>query len=193
MIIDKRLLLKFSLGFFIIIVISFALCFVLQPSANDFLSFVGDRNLGVVDIDSKNQDFIRYLINNGFKVPFQMLYLAVIPIPLIYFFPMILTAAVTGVILYLPFTADLQGHLSLLDILIGIIPHMLIEVSGFLIVACGTYHLNRYIRSKLFKRISSDLKFSDCLLYLFKSYILIALPMFIVAAAIEAYITPLLG
>ena len=133
------------------------------------------------------------MINNGLKVPFEMFLLSLIPIPFFYFIPMILTALVTGIVLYLPFMAELKGKLSTSTVLLSLLPHMMIEIFGFLIVACGVYYVNQSIRSKLFKKIPTNLTFVESIKQLFLKYCLIALPSFIVAAFIESFITPLIS
>lgn len=95
---------------------------------------------------------MQYIINNGLKIPFQMFLLSLIPIPLLFFLLILLTATAIGIVLYIPFMSEITGELSLMNVLLGILPHMFIEVFGFLIVACGIYYVNKSIRDKLFKK-----------------------------------------
>ncbi|MGO2083901.1 stage II sporulation protein M [Vagococcus sp.] len=192
MTIDWKLFKKFTLLFIGISVTSFLLAYFLKPNVNDFLNLADSNNkLGIVS--NRTEKLIQYIVNNGFKVPFQIFLLSLIPIPLLYFLPVLLTAVVTGIVFYIPFMPELEGKLSLVNIVLGIIPHMFIEVFGFLIVTCGVYYVNKSIRSKLFKKSSSNLTFIESLKQLFFMYCCLALPALVMAAFIEAFITPLIS
>lgn len=190
--INWKLFRKFVFGFIFIILTSFIVSYLVKPSLNDFLSLTD--NIGDLGIPaSRTAKFFQYFINNGIKVPFQMLILSFIPIPLLYFSPMFLTAIVTGIVLYIPFMAEAAGKMTLVDILAGLLPHMVIEFFGFLIIVSSVYYVNQAIRSQLFKKISSEFSITESLKELLKIYFLFALPCLVIAAAIEAYITPLIS
>lgn len=192
MTINWKLFKKFAIFFIVIMVISFFAAYFLKPSVTDFLNLAdSDNNLGLSS--DRTTAFVQYVINNGVKVPFQMFLLTFIPIPLVYFSPIILTAVLTGIVFYVPFMPGLEGKLNLIDIMLGTFPHMFIEIFGFLIVACGLYSVNKSIRSKLFRKKTSNLPFFESIKQLLLMYCLVALPTIIIAAFIEAFITPMVG
>lgn len=106
MTINWKLFKKFTLFFIVIMVISFFAAYFLKPSVTDFLNLAdSDSNLGLSS--DRTTAFVQYVINNGIKVPFQMFLLTFIPIPLVYFSPIILTAVLTGIVFYVPFMSGL--------------------------------------------------------------------------------------
>lgn len=192
MLIDWKMFRRLSFIFIFIIIISFFISCIVHPSVSDFLNLADSKNnLGVTS--SKTTKCIQYIVNNGLKVPLQMFLLSLIPIPFFYFMPMVLTAIATGVVLYLPFNNELKGKLSFSDILLGMLPHMIIEIFGFLIVASGVYCINRIIRSKLYKNTTANISLVEAIKKLAIMYFLIALPLIVIAAFIEAFVTPLLS
>lgn len=188
--INWALLKKFLMLFIFFIALSFFLSYLIKPNIHDFLNLADRHNKLEITSDSLTK-FVQYSINNGLKVPFQMLLLSLIPLPFLYFFPVILTAIMTGIVLYIPFMSELAGKVSFSNILLGLLPHIIIEVFGFLIVACGAYYINQSIRSKLFKKIPIQMTFIASINHFLLTYCLVALPSFIIAAFIEAFITPL--
>lgn len=137
--------------------------------------------------------FLQYLFNNGMKVPFQMFILALIPIPFVYYLPVALTAAITGVIFYLPFAPQLQDKVSFWSVFSGVVPHAAIELLAFIILSAVLNRLNKAIRSLLFKKVNSDIGVGYALKKVAVVYGLVAFPLLILAAYVEAFITPMMG
>lgn len=192
MVINWKLFKKFACLFIVIMGISFLIAYFFKPSVTDFLNLAdSNKELGITS--DRTTKFLQYFINNGIKVPFQMFLLALLPIPFVYFLPIVLTAILTGIVFYIPFMPGIEGKLSLINILLGLLPHLFIEIFGFLIVACGLYYVNKSVRSKLFHRKTVSISFFESMKQFFSMYCWIALPALVIAAFIEAFITPLFG
>lgn len=110
-----------------------------------------DKKFSGVD-KTQSGKFLKYVVNNGMKVPFQMLLLALIPIPFVYYLPVALTSVVTGVIFYFPFTPQLDGKISFSKVFLGVFPHATIELFSFIIILAVLYPLNQAIRSRIFQK-----------------------------------------
>nr|WP_276325585.1 stage II sporulation protein M [Vagococcus teuberi] len=128
---------------------------------------------------------MQYIINNGLKVPFSMLVLALIPVPYIYFFNIFLSATLGGVV----FGAVLSYSISTgLNLIVASIPHSIIELTAFCIWASSLYYLNLWIRNKLHKRAINTtfwFELKRCVLH----YIRYVLPLIIIAACLETFLT----
>lgn len=186
----NTLIYRFALVTIGIILISFGMSLFIKPDILEFINWADSK------ISETNQTqigkFFQYVVNNGIKVPFQMLILSLIPIPFVYYLPVALTAIATGVVLYLPFTPQLQDKMSFYKVFLGIFPHASIELFSFFVILAVLYQFNKAIRSHLFKKVNSELG----VIYTFKKiatvYCFIAFPLLVIAAFIEAFITPMI-
>lgn len=182
----KTLISRFSLVTLGIMTLSFGIALFMKPDIMGIIYWADKK----ITFTSKTQldKFLNYVINNGIKVPFQMFILSLIPIPFAYYLPVVLTAAATGVIFYLPFTPQLQEKMNFLKVFINVIPHGIIEFFGFIVLSAVLYQLNQAIRSRLFKKVNSEIG----VIYGFKkvvtTYCFVAFPLLVIAA----FITPMI-
>lgn len=132
----------------------------------------------------------QYIINNGFKVPLQMLILSIIPIPFLYSANLISTSILTGFVFTLLIRVDL--HLGLIGVGSSI-PHTVIELLSYAVFAASLYLLNKSIIrmiSNLFrKNKKTKISFLKSIVIVAKVYILLVLPLSIIAAFLETYFT----
>ncbi|PRR78700.1 stage II sporulation protein M [Clostridium luticellarii] len=186
-----KLIIRFSIVTLGIIIIAFVVSSLIQPDISKFINWADNKGIGT----SKTQleKFLQYVINNGVKVPLQMFILSLVPIPFIYYLPIALTAAVTGFIFYLPLAPDLQGKITIPEIFLGILPHTIIELFAFFVILAVLYRFNQAIRSKVFKKVHAEVDLVSAFKKVVKSYCLVAFPLLILAALIEAFITPHIG
>lgn len=129
-----------------------------------------------------------YIMNNGFTVPFQMFLFALLPIPFLYCIQITMTAVLPGILFGLILRYDLKEAVV---IIISSLPHFYIELLGLSVMAALLYRLNNALYRrwymKLTKRpISFDLK--DEVVRLLKYYVLLVLPIIIIAALTETYV-----
>jgi len=190
MTIDWNVLKRQTIIFFGFMIVGFLAMVLIQP---DVRTFLNDASSAIKMTTSNDplQKFLQYVLHNGIDVPIKMFILALIPIPGLYLMSTMATAVSVGVMLYLPFMSGVDGRVSLLQILVGILPHGIFEWAGFLIWAASLYFLNRKIKNVVYKR---QLKITDTLKSILvnnlKTYFYVALPLLIFAAAIEAFVTP---
>lgn len=186
----KKPIVRLALAALIILMIAFLITLLLHPDASNILNSADAKKFGK-QADSVDK-FIQYVVNNGIKVPLQMFVFAFIPLPFLYFLPVAFTAALVGFTLYFPFSADLQGKLSFFEVMLGLLPHSLIEFAGFIIFSAVLYRLNILIRRNLFRRDVLKGQIGEQLKRCSIVYIL-SFSLLVIAAAIEAFITPLIG
>ena len=132
----------------------------------------------------------QYIINNGFKVPLQMLILSIIPIPFLYSANLISTSILTGFVFTLLIRVDL--HLGLIGVGSSI-PHTVIELLSYAVFVSSLYLLNKSIIrmiSNLFrKNKKTKISFLKSIVTVAKVYILLVLPLSIIVAFLETYFT----
>ncbi|MES5936166.1 MULTISPECIES: stage II sporulation protein M [Mammaliicoccus] len=132
----------------------------------------------------------QYIINNGFKVPLQMLILSIIPIPFLYSANLISTSILTGFVFTLLIRVDL--HLGLIGVGSSI-PHTVLELLSYAVFAAALYLLNKSIIrmiSNLFrKNKKTKISFLKSIVTVAKVYILLVLPLSIIVAFLETYFT----
>lgn len=133
-----------------------------------------------------------FIINNGFKVPLQMLILTLIPIQFLYllnvFIPSFIIGIAYGAILQIDSTKGLQ-------IIFSSMPYYIIEVFAFCLFAAVLFELNQVIRTKIknsFKKNKVKISFIAKGLEAIKLYAMLVLPMMILAAFFETYVADML-
>lgn len=133
-----------------------------------------------------------FIINNGFKVPLQMLILAIIPIQFLYllnvFIPSFIIGIAFGIILQIDSVKGFQ-------IMISSIPYYIVEVFAFCLFAAVLFELNQIIRKKIknsFKKTKVKVSFILKGLEVIKIYAILVLPMMIIAAFFETYVADIL-
>ncbi|BCU51760.1 hypothetical protein JCM2421_05320 [Staphylococcus auricularis] len=180
--------LKFFIVSILITTITVILAIIFSPSAETFNNMLSDTNLNSNEA-SGLEKILNYIINNGFRVPFQMLILAIIPIPFLYYINILSTSILTGIALGFAISLDaFKGSMMIISSL----PHFILEVIGLCVVASGLFLFNKAIINKIisfFKHdksqtISVKVAFTDLL----KMYFSIALPYIIIAAFMETYV-----
>lgn len=133
-----------------------------------------------------------FIINNGFKVPLQMLILAMIPIQFLYllnvFIPSFIIGIAFGIILPIDSVKGFQ-------IIISSIPYYIVEIFAFCLFAAVLFELNQIILKKIknsFKKTNVKVSFISKGLEAIKIYAILVLPMMIIAAFLETYVADIL-
>lgn len=133
-----------------------------------------------------------YFFNNGFTIPFIMLILSVIPIPYLYYLNALSTIYSLGMLIGINFAYNFTEGVKLL---LGFLPHLLIEIYSLSIMLSILYVINKVIISKimnLFRKEPIKMKpFYIIIIDSIKKYILYYLPVVLLAAIIETYVSPL--
>ena len=129
----------------IIFLITLTLAIIFSPSLETFKNMTNEQHGNI----SKTNGLIKlwqYIINNGFKVPFQMLILSLIPIPFLYFLNLLSTTIITGIAFGFAIHFDLNKGLLMV---LSSIPHTIIELLAMCFVISGLYKLNKTIIRKI--------------------------------------------
>ncbi|WP_338998031.1 S66 peptidase family protein [Lactococcus formosensis] len=93
-----KLATKFTMGMFILILVTMIITYVINPNLENLLNGVSTN---VPETSNSNQglnQILSYVINNGVRVPFQMFILSLIPIGYLYLTNAIITSILTGIL-----------------------------------------------------------------------------------------------
>ncbi|OAO24402.1 hypothetical protein AXY34_05260 [Mammaliicoccus lentus] len=183
----KRIIIFFSISISLML-ISGIITYIVNPNIEII------KNIQGLPEDKQRAEGLekvwQYIINNGFKVPLQMLILSIIPIPFLYSANLISTSILTGFVFTLLIRVDL--HLGLIGIGSSI-PHTVIELLSYAVFAAALYLLNKSIIrtiSNLFrKNKKTKISFLKSIVTVAKVYILLVLPLSIIVAFLETYFT----
>lgn len=189
-VLDLKSSAKFFGACLILTLLGAAVGLVWQPDLHSFIGMLEDKGMG--EAQAPWRKFLGYVTNNGMKVPAQMTLFSLIPLPFVYFLPVAFTAVLGGFILYVPFAPELADKLQLSQVLVGIFPHALLELGGFCLLLPALVQLNRWVRSKLWRRLRVPATFLQVVTRVLGAFV-VAFVVLTAAAAIEAFITPLLG
>ncbi|MBB4824616.1 putative membrane protein SpoIIM required for sporulation [Sporosarcina luteola] len=133
-----------------------------------------------------------YVVNNGFVVPLQMFALTLIPIQFLYVVNIISTASMPGILFGIVLQLDSRKGM---EIIASTVPHFVIEIFGFCLLAAVLFELNRGVRSKIknwFKKDQKELSLVDKVFKTLRIYVAVVLPMIVVAAFVETYVADII-
>ncbi|PTU87071.1 hypothetical protein BUZ62_06235 [Staphylococcus pasteuri] len=171
----------------IVLMITFILALIFSPSLETF-KHIGDK-VSITATHGLGKVW-QYIVNNGLKTPLQMFILSLIPIPFLYCLNLISTTVITGIIFGFAINFDLHKGIIMV---VGAIPHAIIELLAFCFVVSALYKFNQAIVRKVSNtfRKTKKTNYSIKLAFanLVKIYVLIALPLYIIAAFLETYFT----
>ncbi|MFH0716850.1 stage II sporulation protein M [Staphylococcus delphini] len=173
----------------IIWLVAFIIATIWSPSIETFKN-VGSKAPSYLSDTEGLSKVWGYILNNGFQVPFQMLILSLIPIPFLYFLNLISTSIITGIVFGFAINFDLNKGTIMV---ISSIPHILVEIAAMCFVVSALYQLNHSIVRKITnlfrKHKKQNISFKLALMNFIKSYLFVALPLYVVAAFLETYLT----
>ncbi|QHW35935.1 stage II sporulation protein M [Staphylococcus ursi] len=184
----KRIM-KIFMMVIMIWLVTFIIAMIWSPSVETFKNMGSKVPSHLNDTEGLNKVW-GYILNNGFQVPFQMLILSLIPIPFLYFLNLISTSIITGIVFGFAINFDLNKGMIMV---ISSIPHMLVEIGAMCFVVSALYQLNismiRKMTNLFRKHKKQNISFKLAIMDLIKSYLFIALPLFVMAAFLETYLT----
>ena len=135
---------------------------------------------------------IIYIVNNGFIVPLQMFLLSLIPIQFLYFFNLIYSSVLPGIVIGILLKIDFYKAIANI---ISVFARTTLEILGFCIFASVLFQLNKSIRSKireLFKKNGERTSIIKSLHNTIKIYIFVVIPVIVLAAICEEYLRKIL-
>ncbi len=135
-----------------------------------------------------------YFRHNGLAVPFQMFILALIPIPFLYLLNVVSTSALLGVAFGIALQVDLDQGVKLI---LSSIPHSIVEIFAYTVLAAALFEMNRAWRmkiKKLFKKdsVQEQQSLVQGILKTVKIYVVFVIPLIVVAAFLETYLADLI-
>ncbi|MBO0378013.1 stage II sporulation protein M [Staphylococcus warneri] len=163
--------------------------FITCLNINDFSDY---PNLNLNNkVNNSLNGLIEIFCNNAFIMPLASLIIALIPIPYLYMIPSISTIFSLSMAIGIQFAYKFNEGTVLL---LGILPHGLLEIYIMSILLALLFVINKYIRNSLvnlFKKNKTYLpKFLNLITSICKCYLLVMLPLTFVCALIEVFITP---
>lgn len=180
---------KFMIFNIILSVLLGIIFFIIGMNINDFSDY---PNLNLNNkVDNSLNGLIEIFCNNAFIMPLTSLIIALIPIPYLYLIPAISTIFSLSMAIGIQFAYKFNEGTVLL---LGILPHGLLEIYIMSILLSLLFALNKYIRNSLvnlFKKNKTYLpKFLNVITSICKGYLLVMLPLTLICALIEVFITP---
>ena len=180
---------KFLIFNIILSVLLGVIFFIIGMNINDFSDY---PNLNLNNkVDSGLNGLIEIFCNNAFIMPLTSLIIALIPIPYLYLIPTISTIFSLSMAIGIQFAYKFKEGIVLL---LGILPHGLLEIYIMSVLLSLLFALNKYIRNSLvnlFKKNKTYLpKFLNVITSICKCYLLVMLPLTFICALIEVFITP---
>lgn len=128
-----------------------------------------------------------YIVHNGFAVPLQMFILAFVPIQFLYLANIISTSSLLGVFFGVALQASLDKGFELI---ISSIPHSVLELFAYCLLAAVLFELNQVIRTKIINLVKKDRDRDSVIkkiLIVTRTYLAFVLPLIILAALLETY------
>ncbi|BFT97113.1 stage II sporulation protein M [Staphylococcus epidermidis] len=184
---------KRTIKIFMMAIIIFLIAFILSMIFSSSLETFKNTSNGISSELSEAHGLNKvwhYILNNAIKVPFQMLVFSIIPIPFLYFLNIISTNVIMGIVF--AFAIHLNFNKGIIMVMSSI-PHSIVEIIAMCFVLSGLYKINQSILRKvgnIFRKTKKkEISFKIALSDLFKVYLFIALPLYILAAFLETYFT----
>jgi len=190
----------FSMILIFTIVITYIICLRIGFDPEALLDDLGvgsvtnQKNPGAFEL------FTAFFINK-IQVPLQILLLSLIPIPFIYTLVLLVNGIMIGAVFYIYQAVQLihgEGDALYLIILKDFLPHAVIELLGFIIATAIAYRVNQWIMRNIINLFRQQTKLpiyytlKQLLYYSALTFAFIILPLILLAAMIESYITPII-
>lgn len=176
----------------IITVLATMITYIVNPNLKGVMESLGDNSSNQLKESTGIKKVWAYVVNNGFKVPLQMVVLTLIPIQFLYLINVISTAILPGILFGVVLQVDFRKGI---EIIASSIPHYFVEIFAFCLFAAVLFELNRVIRVKIrsvFKKDKDGVSLVKKTLGTIKIYMVLILPMIIVAAFLETYIADII-
>lgn len=176
----------FNLSLCAVIAITF---YIIGLNIHDYSDYPNAKLNG--NVDNRFSGLIEIFVNNAFIVPLVSLIIAIIPIPYLYLIPTISTLFSLSMSIGIQFAYKTNEGIALL---IGILPHSLLEIYIISLELSIIFIVNKYFRKvliNLFKKKKEHLPHFLCIIkFIVKYYLMFMVPLAFICAFIEVFITP---
>lgn len=183
----QRIFISMIILFFVICIITSIFLYYNQDIANQMLLETKKLLLSKDILSDAGTIQVGSLILNNVFASFYSIVTGIIPFFFLPLFSLLLNAGMIGVVFgSMPIT-----HSSMLLIFVGLLPHGIFEITALLL----SLSLGVYLCKEMCLRIigkKRKLPMMSMLLHILRIYLLIIVPLMIVAGFIETYITPIL-
>lgn len=194
--IRHTILLKRAIKFFMfavtITMIATMITYLINPEVKGILGGIGNDLPDEVKESEGMKKVWAYIVNNGLMVPLQMFILALIPIQFLYLVNIITTVTLPGILFGVALQIQIEKGFG---IIIATIPHYLVEVFAFCLLAAVLFELNQVVRRKIrsiFKRDEAGPSLIKKVLETIKIYAVFVLPIMMIAALVETYLADII-
>lgn len=194
--IRHTILLKRAIKFFMfavtITMIATMITYLINPEVKGILGGIGNDLPDQVKESEGMKKVWAYIVNNGLMVPLQMFILALIPIQFLYLVNIITTVTLPGILFGVALQIQIEKGFG---IIIATIPHYLVEVFAFCLLAAVLFELNQVVRRKIrsiFKRDEAGPSLIKKVLETIKIYAVFVLPIMMIAALVETYLADII-
>lgn len=177
--------LKYLCFLLLIIVVSAILTYLIHPDIQSTINSVSSNIPKSVERKTGFDLVVAYIINNGLKVPLQMLILGLIPVPFLYWLQPFFTAILPGILFGIVFNISFTKGIT---IVFSSLPHMLTEILAFCFWIVALDRINKWMRNKISKKKNNSTQFMDEIKQLLTSYVKYVLPLIVIAALLETYV-----
>ncbi len=186
---SKTLFWRYWLFILIVIFITYLLSYFLHLNPKKTVQSLGDFSGNAANDTGYWQGTIQ-IFKNNWVACLQIIILSFIPIPFFYTIILLLTSAAIGIVLYL---SQLAGLNMFQTIVVGLLPHCLLELSVYIITIYYGSKINQIIIGKLLNKFRRNKKIVQQLRITLKEvisiFILVISPLIFLSAFIEGYIT----
>lgn len=189
---SNKVMLKRSSYFFIltaiITLIATIMTYMMNPDAKEVMEGVGNSSPNQIQESTGIDKVWSYIVHNGFFVPMQMFIFAFVPIQFLYLINIISTSSLLGVAFGVALRIDWNKGM---DLIISSIPHSMVEISAYCLLAAVLFELNQIVRTKmisLFKKEKGRKSLMKKFQKVIKTYVAFVLPLIMIAAILETYV-----
>ena len=192
----NKVIFKRAINFFIfsatITIIVTIITYMINPDLKEVMKGIEDSS-SIQIRESTGMDKVgSYIVNNGFSVPLQMFFFALIPIQFLYFVNIISTISLLGVLFGIALQVDFEKGFELI---ISSLPHSGFEIFAYCLLVTVLFELNQVVRGKIknkFKKNKEGHSLIKKFVMAIIAYAVFVLPIIIVAAFLETYIADII-
>lgn len=183
----KRIFILLTIAFFVICIVTGIFLYNNQDIANHLFMEIKKLLLSKDVLNDAGTISVSSLIANNLLASFISILTGVIPFFFLPVFSLLLNAGMIGVV----FGAMPITNSSVLFLMMGLVPHGIFEITALLL----SLTLGVYLCKEMCLRVISkkrEISNTQMIFHIVRIYLLVIVPLMIIAGFIETYITPLL-
>lgn len=183
----KRIFILLTIAFFVICIVTGIFLYNNQDIANHLFMEIKKLLLSKDVLNDAGTISVSSLIANNLLASFISILTGVIPFFFLPVFSLLLNAGMIGVV----FGAMPITNSSVLFLMMGLVPHGIFEITALLLsLTLGVYLCKEMCLRVIGKK--REISNTQMIFHIVRIYLLVIVPLMIIAGFIETYITPLL-